>query len=232
MTQLVQTGSPLERLYRRVQQAEVARLKDTPEATPVRETKAMRMAKWQKPVAEMDQKELADLEALLESFVQEKFAKTHVTEVRTLSQDEIDQMASEYKDLLVIESMVQARKDDMKRMTFTHINVEHADDDGPTPPELAKGALVSEKEGIAFKREGGNLGDPTIDWPGLFKVLTAEQWSQILDVEEIPATSIETPSQDKLLALVDKGEVDIETLRPFVLPGKPSPVKFVPRPIK
>src|SRR5699024_10287176 len=113
--------------------------------------------------------------------------RIEASEARRLNQDEIDKLAREYKSYKTISDALESRRYQIRTMIFNHLNVEE-DESGKEdekPIEYRAGAIKT-NEGITFKREGGNMKDPSIATDQLTEALGEELAESLFDEVIIP----------------------------------------------
>lgn len=194
-----------------------------------RSSKEMR-EEWTKSINEVDFSMIEDLDNKMSSYVENfMLDRVEASEPRVLADDEIDQIAREYKSYKSIVDALEARKGQIRTMIFNHLNVQEEESGGGSdrPIEYRPGSVKTE-QGITFKREGGSMKDPTIDTEKLVEVL-GEKSEELFSEVIIPEQKKKVFNEEVFMQKVESGEISLEQVRSVLKNNGYNSPRFVVR---
>jgi hypothetical protein len=206
-----------------------------------KDSKVVRQAEWTKALDTIPMDQIQALQDNLTTYVDKYvLARLEVSEPRELTTQEVDQLAAEYKAWQALDDFLTARKGQFRSIVFAALNAKYdaqikaSGMVTDTPPEQMPGEIYSEAMGIRFKREGGARKAPAINWDYLKATLSPEVWADVCDQVKVPRQIVPAhidfiPNEEKLMDVINTGDVPLETLREALVPGAWTTPRFVPR---
>lgn len=194
----------------------------------VGKNKAQRKAALAKAVANYDVETLAPLQELMQNYV-DNIARIELTEARELTVEEKRLLMTEHESLKPIQEFLESRRDDIREMAFAGIDAELAAG-GVENPATTSGKLVVAELGKKFCKEGAGYKDPSLDHKKLLKLL-GDDAKKVVKVEHVPATTVTTFSEEKLMELAQEKPEVMELIRQALIPGAPKSPRFQVRPL-
>lgn len=191
---------------------------------------------WRAPVAEIEKKKISSVKSAMRNYMNNYFTKkVEMVEPRELTQDEVNQLAAEYREVQEINDLLQSRKEDMKELVFTSLTEKYESEsefvDSDTPPTHIKGRLTSPEYGLAFCREGGDRKKPTVDFEKLKEKVSDTLFQSMCTQKVIPEHIEYTLDEDKMMDAVQNGSLTLETIREVLIPGSFQSPRFTVREI-
>ena len=200
------------------------------EAPKKRSSREMR-EEWKKSIEEIDFDIIEKLDDAMTSYVTDfMIDRVETGEARILEQDEINKLAREHKSYKTIVDALESRRQQIRTMIFNHLNVteEESGNEDEKPIEYLAGAVKTD-EGVTFKREGGNMKDPSIDTDKLEGVLGEDLANSLFDEVVIPEQREQRFNEERFMAKVDSGEISLEQVREVLKNNGYNTPKFMVR---
>jgi hypothetical protein len=179
---------------------------------------------------------LNDLEDSMASYVRHVLLTANRELPVKMTQQDVDDMADEYKDLDRLINFLKSRQELMKQRVFSSLDEDFSEQAKKRvlerPIEEMNGKLVS-TSGVSFNRERGGRKDPQVDWKKLRTVLPQEAYDAVCEPEHVVEQVIPAkPTEELLMDALAAGTVTIDQVRQALIPGDWNPVAFVVREAK
>lgn len=195
----------------------------------VRDSKATRMAEWDKALDKLPIEKLVELQEKMSDFVDLKFAKVVATDPRLLTREEQYRVVDEWITMEEIKDAFDARHNRIRLMVLEHITKvwEQA---GDKDPANKNGEIVVEELGYKFCKEGTGYKEPSLDLKKLRELLKSD-WDKVTDRVMIPAHTEVVFNEYKLKALLRDNPKRLEDVRTSLIPGEAKTPRLTPRKI-
>ncbi len=141
-----------------------------------------------------------------------------IVDPRSLANWELEELMHEFKALEASDLIAKARRERIKQMVFTHIDVKNG-------PDSQGEVVVGEKR---FKKEGGGNAEPTFNLAELKKRFKGE-YAQFFKTTLVTTEELD---QDALEAFLVANPDRMEDVRASLVPGKAKPFRFAVRDVK
>lgn len=183
---------------------------------------AQRAEEWQNALATLNEDRLLEMQETMSNFVD--LVSKHEVDLS------FDQFPKSFTDTQKIQLMQGAlATKDIREFLDVYYNwirsavfsviTEQAEQDGRDNPEYVKGEIVVSSLKKRFCKEGGGRKDPILDEEKLKSLLSEEDYKSCIEIETIPARTVETFSIEKLMGLVKDDPSVLEKIRESLIPG-------------
>lgn len=199
-----------------------ARAELAAEGTGAVSTRKSRVAKAKQDFQADPVRTVLNIEVMASDFV-DAYDDTITVDSVPLAQDQINQISNEWMRLDRLKTEIEALETRYRELIFAHL-----DETGPKipgrPASHTPGQVAAEGPGphIIFARRGGNRANPELDAEGLKAVLPDEIAAQLFVTvhhDPVPAWDEKVFNEERLNELVASGQIDLDTLAPFLKPG-------------
>lgn len=182
-----------------------------------------RVEAFKNAVAKRDRGQLAKANKLFTGYLRKVRANAELSEnmdePRELTVPEARSLMDEFIDIKTAKDTLTAREEEIKRLTFDHLNEQFAKQ-GEESPHLVNGSIDVPELGYRFSREGAGRKDPKLNEKALAALVGPEVWAKISTREtvvvekvDIGALMAEATRNPKLLADLEGSlQVGDETL--------------------
>lgn len=172
-----------------------------------------RIEAFKAAVAKRDRTALAKANKVFQGYMRKVRANAELSEnmdePRVLTLPEATSLMSEYLDIKAGEDHFTARREDIKRLVFDHLN-EQFDALGEENPHLVNGSIDIPELGYRFSREGAGTGDAKLNEEALRAHVGEDLWAKISTKKTVVEEKVDL---GKLMAEAHHHPVLLEHLR-------------------